>query len=316
VLRYVGGDGQEGRPGQTLPCTLAVGVEDENGRPVPDVEVTFEVVEDYCGSLLDIQSGNQGNSVTVKTAHDGIAEVQWILGELEPGGCCRVVARLEDPPPQASALEVHFKATARREGEERVWPRVEEISWQNDQPLPLAEFNKGLNVQFTTLMDPKTADPDTFIVTLELPTLEPPFSETLYEREGHAWLESALKEGFVYPGHRIFIVPGSVKAEGEVWTFYPLSVLDDLDTPGIPLTMLELWLQRETDLFPGQEEARIRCRVVLKGNTILSTEGGEPLDGEAFGKMADDGSGATGLDLPSGDGHKGGDFESWFYLIK
>ena len=73
------------------------------------------------------------------------------------------------------------------------------------------------------------------------------------------------------------------------------------------------WISYEKTLFEGD---RIRCRVVLKGNAILDAEHGRPLDGDAFGEVVVTASGVpfTRLILPSGDGIKGGDFESWFYL--
>ena len=52
---------------------------------------------------------------------------------------------------------------------------------------------------------------------------------------------------------------------------------------------------------------------MLKGNAILDEETGErPLDGDVFARLRYDGT--TDLIFSSGDGDKGGDFESWFYL--
>ena len=71
-------------------------------------------------------------------------------------------------------------------------------------------------------------------------------------------------------------------------------------------------------LLDGAADAgaeRVRCRVTLKGNTILDVTGERPLDGEAFGRLVREGyEFYTDLVLPSGDRGRGGDFESWFYL--
>jgi hypothetical protein len=152
-------------------------------------------------------------------------------------------------------------------------------------------------------MDPNTGSLDTFVVTLELPTIEPPVLELRLEpkiKELLPELFETLGQYASYSGHRIFIVPGELEREGIVWRFKP---------EPIPEEVLEIWLSRQ-----GQH---IRARVLLKGNAILSLAGKDPLDGDAFGKLAADHTGKayTDLILPSGDGHKGGDFESWFYLV-
>jgi hypothetical protein len=57
---------------------------------------------------------------------------------------------------------------------------------------------------------------------------------------------------------------------------------------------------------------------VLKGNFILEETGERPLDGDVFGQPAAGGyygPGSTDLVLPSGDTIKGGDFESWFFIV-
>jgi hypothetical protein len=69
---------------------------------------------------------------------------------------------------------------------------------------------------------------------------------------------------------------------------------------------------REAILF-NTDSLQIRCRVMPKGYAVLG-EGDSHLDGEAFGKMASDGT--PDLDIPhSGDSRKDGDFESWFCLV-
>ena len=70
----------------------------------------------------------------------------------------------------------------------------------------------------------------------------------------------------------------------------------------------------EKQLFDGEQ---IRCRVVLKGNAILDEAGERPLDGQAFGELRGDGTVNLRLadsGFASGDGLRGGDFESWFWL--
>jgi hypothetical protein len=304
VLRYVGGDGQEGHPDRRLPCLLEVGVEDESGKPREGVPVVFSVGQG-CGFLTDPDTStiNEGSTITVNSRDDGIARAWWTLGQdMEPGVCCQVTARLQEQLPQGGVLPIHFKATVRTDGDdgEEKWPVVVDITWLNDAVLGLDDFNNGLTVTFSDEMDPHSANTDNFIVTLELPHLEPPELERDYYEHGIQHLKEEYGDKW-YPGHRIFIVPGEVEPLDDAWQFVP--------KPSIPDAVLDLWLMRETDFF-GTDPPSIRCRVVLKGNTILDLEG-HPLDGEAFGSAGT----RIKLELPSsGDGHKGGDFESWFYL--
>ena len=74
-LRAGSGDGQVGAPGRELPLPLKVVVTDDDGRPIPDVEVSFRVVGEGSGSVSEtgIRSDYQGN-----------AQVKWTLGA-EPG---------------------------------------------------------------------------------------------------------------------------------------------------------------------------------------------------------------------------------------
>jgi hypothetical protein len=62
---------------------------------------------------------------------------------------------------------------------------------------------------------------------------------------------------------------------------------------------------------------RLLARLTLKGNFISSlataTTPASSLDGEVFGSSGRD---RTAMVLPSGDGHRGGDFDMWFWLVQ
>jgi hypothetical protein len=311
VLKLLGGDGQEAAPAEVLPCPLVVGVEEEHGRPAPDVVVRFEVITQGAvgsspagpfGAFVDIPAGAAG------TADVGVARAFLRLGDDE--GCHIIRARILEPtPPQGDALEVFFQSHIRRRVEvppKPEFPRVIDMDWRNDDSIKLDQFNNGLAVRFSTAMMEETASLDTFVVVVEIP-------EILLGQEGRPrWL-----------GHRPFIVYGGIRADGDVWIFRPC--------PAIPRDLLGEWLEQETRImietreciqgFTGRdvdvENPRIRVRVTLKGNVILSKEEQLPLDGNVFGAI-EVGAAApiTDLDLPSGDDIRGGDFESWFYLDK
>jgi hypothetical protein len=290
VLRYVGGDGQEGQPGEQLPCPLAVGVEDQTGHPQPGIDVLF-TAEQADDSLKDAAEGGAAaqKPITVATDDHGIARVLWTMGET--AGCHQVEATLPEPP-QGTALPLQFKANAGQ----TAWPTVVSINWDNDQLLLIGQFiDGGLVVDFSEPMHSGTANSSTFIVTLESGDMPPQPNE------------GGSIEPIPPPRLQSFILPGSVTVRGKVWTY----------KPRVPAETLIDRLKLEQDFF---QMDRVRCRVVLKGNVILAADDGRPLDGNVFGKLRDDKHPVTGLpttDLifPSGDGNKGGDFESWFWLV-
>ena len=156
------------------------------------------------------------------------------------------------------------------------WPTVaaDGINWVNDRELPLPRFNEGLRVTFSDEMHPATATPAAFVVAIEVPA-----------EEGAPGLRRSL------------VVNGRVDVDGSAWTFVP-SALDEGD--------VGRWVR---DL-----DGPVRCRVRLASHVILD-RAGRPLDGDTVGRVVEDGYDAwIDLRLPSGDGQRGGDFESWFYL--
>lgn len=64
------GNGQSGAPGRELPLPLEALVTDDEGRPVPDVEVSFTVSE----------GGGTTSDATVRSDIQGRAQVKWTLG--------------------------------------------------------------------------------------------------------------------------------------------------------------------------------------------------------------------------------------------
>lgn len=158
----------------------------------------------------------------------------------------------------------------------QVWPTVAGggISWSNDRPLALADFNAGLKVTFSEDMNPATATTSAFVVTLEVP------------QGGNA--------AITVPN----IIDGAVNVSGRTWTFVPRAL--DAGT-------VSAW---QKTLGRG-----VRGRVRLVGDVILDQAGERPLDGDTVGTLRTEGYDTwVDLRLPSGDGQRGGDFESWFFL--
>jgi len=157
------------------------------------------------------------------------------------------------------------------------WPAVEQISWRNDRPLSLARFLRGLEVIFTEEMHPSTATNSSFVVTLEVPQAHP--DPTLISS---------------------VVVGGAVSADGRSWTFTPTGI-----TP-----------EQVTEWLNQLDVGALRGRVRLAADVVLDRDGQRPLDGDAIGQVRDDGYETyVDLRLPSGDGNRGGDFHSWFFLV-
>lgn len=155
------------------------------------------------------------------------------------------------------------------------WPTVTGISWRNDRLLPLADFLAGIEVEFSEAMHPETASTSSFVVTLEAPAAP-----------------AALGRAF-----QPLILDGEVRTTPRQWRFVPAMK------------------QEEFDRLAAGAAAPLRCRVRLAGEVILDRSGTRALDGQAVGRVEPDGYGSVvDLRLPSGDGRRGGDFSSWFFL--
>ncbi|HEY4587918.1 MAG TPA: carboxypeptidase regulatory-like domain-containing protein, partial [Thermoanaerobaculia bacterium] len=92
--------------------------------------------------------------------------------------------------------------------------------------------------------------------------------------------------------------------------------LADSGVQWAPTAICRRWLQSVLlqRLDPNRTAGfRLLVQVILKGNFIWSADDPEVfLDGESFGRNAD---GQVDLRFPSGDGRRGGDFETWFWLV-
>ena len=284
VLRYAGGDGQEAAPGSSLPGPIQVGVEDGVGRPVAGAIVTFTVSAGG-GSLRQFGSASPfAGTVTFATGTDGLARCEWRLGALTSNVAVAALA----VTPEQERLQIFFLATAETAVAADSGPKIKGINWINDQPLLLARFQKeGLIIDLTDPVLPGTVNPSTFIVTLEVP-------------------QSVGDTTTGYKWHLAYILAGSVgRMETTGQERYRFQPIQD---QSIPIA----WFTDQVRLFGTR---RLRCRVTILGNMIFD-QAGNFLDGDAYGKQFSAASGSfTGLILPSGDGSKGGRFESWFWLV-
>ena len=338
-LFYLGGDGQEAMPGEELPEPLRVGV--ANGQwPVGGALVGFETES---GTLAnedgspgrDIDGNLDDKTIVVLSDANGVASCRWTLDEEDQSQ--RVTARLlgaEDEDGEGGRvlhLPIHFGANLSVAGEVAYSPgegcnnltgvttiqeAIDELcktgdnvqgivikdvrtiepdaSLPNDASVQAPVLADGLRVVCDTPVDPESVGgKPTCFVTLEMPY-------PLIDAERELW-----GTGDHVVGYRPLILRGkaTVEEESVLWT-----PSDERTREWISDVLFATLGERFPDVPP------ILAHLTLKGNFIWSR--GERLlflDGETFGvpRTEED---PTGLDLPSGDLRRGGDFEMWFWV--
>jgi hypothetical protein len=112
-LMAIAGTNQRGSPGLPLSRPLIVLAVDEEGNPIPDLPVTFEVVAGGGGLTRGGKSGlgagaGAGAALVVETNDEGLASAVFHLGALEGINAHRALARFEGLP----GLQASFIASA------------------------------------------------------------------------------------------------------------------------------------------------------------------------------------------------------------
>jgi hypothetical protein len=335
---YLGGDGQEAMPGNELPEPLRVGV--ANGQwPVEGARVRFETdngaLKNEDGSTGRDEDGNPNDqTVVVLTGADGVATCRWTPDEVNQSQ--QVTARLLDVEEDDGGdgtlhLPIRFGASLSVAGEVAYTPgegcknlveattvqeAIDELcktgdnvqgivikdvrtiepdaSLPNDASVQAPLLARGLRVVCDTPVDPDSVSgKPTCFVTLNMPY-------PLGDDERALW-----GTGDLVFGYRPLIVKGSVRVEEESVLWVPAD-------EGTQEWLSDVLFARLGERLP--EIPPILAHLTLKGNFIWSRDDRLLfLDGETFGvpRTEDD---PTGLELPSGDLRRGGDFEMWFKL--
>ena len=156
---------------------------------------------------------------------------------------------------------------------------VKAINWANDDVMPVGVFQQGLQITLDAPPLASTVSASTMIVTLEMPQ---PNS------------------------------PGVLISQ----------ILEFAGNPTVSTgSAVIVWKPPAGIAFPTFANAvPLRVRVKLMGHVIWARQGTTLvyLDGQAFGVRTASPSGAstTSLVLPSGNGARASDFESWFFLVQ
>jgi Family of unknown function (DUF6519)/Carboxypeptidase regulatory-like domain len=304
---HVGGTGQEGRPGERLPCPLEVGV--TNGHlPVAGARVRF-AAGSGTGILHD--GSNNGTTIFVETDEDGVARCEW---ELAPTvarlRCIRVEATLFDDQGEPFAPALHFTANVASAvaGENGITIRQiittdDNRALVNDSLVPVNRLARGLTIICdqniaphagggspppTSIRETAVAAKPTCFITLDLPY---PLGT-----DANIWDFTQIV------GFQPLILAGQALAREQRMLWVPTRESND-------------WLQRILfNVLRGRQITdRVLAHLTIKGNFIFARDNATlNLDGEAFGRPR--GEDRIDLALPSGDDRRGGDLEMWFWL--
>ena len=288
-LYYVSGDGQEAAPSTALQHPLQVRVAN-GGWPTAGVKVIFHVVQGDGAITGDTNVDAQ--TAIGNTNNNGVAQVAWTLG---PNGRQRVEARISEDP---SAFTVAFNAqfadtgggggTDPERGLHVVAVRLPAFGdLPNDGNVPIGGLIEGIQVDLDGAMDPFAVKAKPILIV----TVELPFPE----------------------------------GNQPVTAFVPLVLRGNVDRASPtairwgPNNGVLDWLKEQVAIAQNSGVERVLARLVLKGNFIWSrVDPSVFVDGDAFGTRSPDGRTEILRDaagLMSGDGHRGGDYEMWFYLV-
>ncbi len=332
-IAYLGGDGQDARPGQGLHHPLQVSVSNECG---PVEGATVEFVAEGNGLVAETPAGlpAAGNTLSVVTGPDGVAACAWQLENDPAMPTQEMVATLNDAAGQPIRQPDHVRFTAnlsiagevaydpaedctlpatvttvqealdelcRRGGAEEPGIHVEGIflfngaPLQNDTQVPVADLADGIRVVCDAdVMQASVQNKPVCFVTLYLP-----FPLNGADRE--LWGSDII-------GARPLRLDAQVNSDDDEIFWQAADATQD-------------WLVNRLFQTLNQFERgdRVLTYLTLKGNFIWADAPAADdqnlyLDGDVFGEIRP-GDGGTDVILPSGDRRRGGDLEMWFYLV-
>lgn len=293
-LYYVGGDGQDALPGLQVPLPLQVSAA-TGATPVANAKVTFAVVAPSTG-LLSVTYGvaGTGGEIQISTDAHGIASCYWTPDNATPNQ--QVTATLNGSSASSVTFNVNYDPGVHiRNIQYKKTPYKEAaslVNLTNNAVIPAYYFSNDaeLDVICDGALNGATITRGSCFLTLD-------------------WYYQGAYAQLAYVARSISL-PG---------TFLPLILDASLTLSADKKTIF--WQPTATaqtligDIAAGlgalSFPPRVLARLTIKGNMILSEGGKQPvyLDGEGFF----DASGVLS-DLGSGDGRRGGTFETYFWL--
>ena len=349
LLRFfrVGGDGQEAKPGERLPCRIEAGV--TNGQwPVAGARVRFEIVAG--GGMLHSDNVSQ-TPLTVSTESDGVARCAWQMPASPPPGdgdkrpCLRVEATLLDDRNQrvssplsfganlSLAADVAYDPSACAELKDAKAHTVQDAIDKLCARIPAEEPGIGIKDVVTTFDVKEVLNDDWLPVGRLINGLSIRCVQEIdprafaNDRIEHRTLSTPAKPNCVVTLDLPYPIGGDQQTWeglGPILGFQPLILAGKVEV----VNGREIHWQPSIDTWDWLRDPifkrlvdftdRFLVRLTLKGNFIwLAGSGDKPeiyLDGHGFGQP-DPNRQRVDLRYPSGR-RRGGDFEMWFWLVQ
>ena len=163
---------------------------------------------------------------------------------------------------------------------------------------------RGLYVTFDGPVSPGTVSRATFTVTIELPW--PVYGQPLGKADTEFWKPLGNTDRLAIVGFQPVVLAADISLDVESKNI----------ARWIPLQQTVRFLAGFASVLQYSDQKAVLARLALKGNFIWSADNPEDfLDGESFAS-SNDANSPQGVQLPSGDGRRGGDFEMWFWLTR
>lgn len=297
ALYYVGGDGQDARPGKQVPLPLQVSVATGASHLAANqAEVTFAVVAPST-ALLSATHGVTGTSgsIQIPTDANGIASCYWTPDNVTPNQ--QVMATLNGSTASPIYFNVnydpgvHIVNVVYQKSPYKAASTLADLA--NNEVIPAYYFanNAELQVACDGTLNAATITRGSFFLTLDW----------FYQYQFYGEFNVLARGGAILPG-----------------TFMPLILDASLTLSSDKKTILwqptasaqQLIAQMASELSILSYPPRVLARLAIKGNMILS-DAATPLhlDGDAFFDAN-----GTRPDQLSGDGRRGGTYETYFWL--
>jgi len=187
--------------------------------------------------------------------------------------------------------------------------RVNSISWPHNGVSAFNNFIRdGIRIGISPVADPTSITPATLVVAMEVPLL------INGERGSISNSRTAPDISFILDGEITFINPATI-----LWRSVRLQIDSQSSRAESQVEQIIQYVRNSfLDRERGSEPNRYLIRIVLKGHKIWSASSNPRLylDGQVFGQPTSSLSNEPTLILPSGDGDRASDFESWFYLAR
>ncbi|TSC32942.1 DUF6519 domain-containing protein [Corallococcus sp. Z5C101001] len=307
---YLGGDGQEGTPGEELESPLVVGVM-TGENPVVNALVHFQIVKPAEGARLrPLKDTSPGDtSLLVRTDEQGTASVIW---RLSAQTAQKVLVTLVDDSQQPTRLPpIQFNARPGASGAAEPAVHVVQVTLPSESQYLLENdglvnadlfqlLKQGVRITCSEELAPyrsPTGAPLPLprpVVTLSLELLYP------MTTSDYSYWQQIMGKAPGILGHQTLSVAGEARISGK-------------NIQWVPSASAFEWMDRLRWMnVDNMSNPRMLAKLRIQGGFIHSLDGTRLLDGEATSRSLAE---RFAIGYPNrGDGRQGGDFELWFWI--